>query len=72
MKLIVITQTDGVIIMIPVGAVGVTELEGVMISVLPDDVDILVELVGSGILPLENLPVVMEEVAENTALLETI
>ena len=73
MKIIVITQTDDIII-IPVAAVGIGELEGVMVAVLPDDVVIPVELVGNGISPLlvaANVPVVMEEVAETTVLLET-
>ena len=49
--------------MIPVGAVGITELEGVMMSVLPDDVVIPVELVSSRIPALTNVPVVIKEVA---------
>ena len=54
--------------MIPVAAV---ELEGAMVAVLPDDAVILIELVGNGLPPLANVPVVMEEVAEDTVLLET-
>ena len=44
--------------MIPVG---ITELEGVLIAALPDDVVIPVELVGNGIPPLGNVPVIIEE-----------
>ena len=68
MKKIVITQTDGVIIMIPVG---ITELEG---AVLPDDVVIPVELVGNRIPSLvvvANVPVVIKEMVDTTVLLET-
>ena len=74
MKRMVITQTDGVIIIKPGAAFGITELEGVVVAILPDDVVIPVELVGNGIPPLlgaANVPVFMEEVAEMMALLET-
>ena len=71
MKRMVITQTDSVIIIIPVVAVGI---EGVMVAVPPDDVVIPVELVGNGMPPLlvvTNVPVFTEEMAETTVLLET-